>query len=59
MHLDFDPGGKVTTSYNRWNSAGVNANFNSRFGTGDYVSAVRGGVAFSCKLVSYNFTPPF
>ena len=59
MHLDFDPGGKLMTSFNQWNSANVNANFASRFSTADYVPAVRGGVAFSCKLVNFDFKPPF
>ncbi len=59
MHLDFDPGGKTTTSSNHWNSANLPVNFNSRFGPADYVPAVRGGVAFSCKLVNFDFKPPF
>ena len=57
IHLDL--GAKTSTANAHWNSANLNADFDSRFSSADYVPAVRGGVAFSCRLVGTMFTPPF
>ncbi len=59
IHLPFDPGGKTTSAYHQWNSANLNADFDARFGAGDYLAAARGPLTFSCSLVGTMFTPPF
>jgi hypothetical protein len=57
LHLPPDLNGKNAS--HQWDSSRINADFAARYGSADYLQAVRHGATLTCRLVGTIFKPPF